>query len=415
MKKLVCLIPFGLLVVLGLVFLFAREEKETKRAEDYYSGQYVKEVFKKDRVGKIEITMDAKDYQDLKENPLEKNYYSCQLNFGKLHLKNVGIRTKGNTSLEHVVKEGGEKYSLKLEFDHYQKGQTLYGLDKLCLNNGYQDPGNLREYTAYSVFEKMGAQTPLFSYFQLVINGENMGLYLGVEGIEEAFLKRTTGSISGNLYKPEEALDGKYLEYIDGNPDSYPAIFNASVFGNESQADKEKLVACLKALSLEENLEDTWDLSQVIPYLAASSFVVNDDSYVGNMFHNYYLSYKDGKASIFPWDYNYAFGKFDAQVPLLHAKRSVDSPIANGGTKKKVLVYQVISKEDLREEYHKLLLQTAKCQVEEEGISKFLDEAEAVLLKESLCDQEELETAKEEIKEFIVARSESILTQLQSE
>lgn len=75
----------------------------------------------------------------------------------------------------------------------------------------------------------------------------------------------------------------------------------------------------------------------------------------------------------------------------------------------------MISKEDLREEYHKLLLQTAKCQVEEEGISKFLDEAEAVLLKESLCDQEELETAKEEIKEFIVARSESILAQLQSE
>ncbi len=35
--------------------------------------------------------------------------------------------------------------AFKLEFDHYIKGQTCYGLDKLILNNNYADATNMKE------------------------------------------------------------------------------------------------------------------------------------------------------------------------------------------------------------------------------------------------------------------------------
>lgn len=36
---------------------------------------------------------------------------------------------------------------------------------------------------------------------------------------------------------------------------------------------------------------------------AVHNFLVNDDSYTGNMIHNYYLYEEDGRLSMIPWDY----------------------------------------------------------------------------------------------------------------
>ena len=36
----------------------------------------------------------------------------------------------------------------------------------------------------------------------------------------------------------------------------------------------------------------------------------NDDSYTGPKCHNFDLYERDGKLSVFPWDYNLAFGAF---------------------------------------------------------------------------------------------------------
>ena len=54
----------------------------------------------------------------------------------------MGIRPKGNTSLSAIAADPDtDRYSLKLEFDHYVDGQTCLGLDKLILNKNYADSG----------------------------------------------------------------------------------------------------------------------------------------------------------------------------------------------------------------------------------------------------------------------------------
>ena len=70
------------------------------------------------------------------------------------------------------------------------------------------------------------------------------------------------------------------------------------------------MINALKGLSQGENLEEYLDTDEIISYCAAHNFVLNYDSYTGNMLHNYYLYEKDGKLAMLPWDYNLAFGGF---------------------------------------------------------------------------------------------------------
>lgn len=101
-----------------------------------------------------------------------------------------------------------ERYSFKIEFDQYDKNKSYYGLDKQCLNNIIQDNTYMKDYLTYQMMNKFGVDTPLCSYVYISVNGEDWGLYLAVEGVEEAFLKRNYGSDYGELYKPDSMSFG---------------------------------------------------------------------------------------------------------------------------------------------------------------------------------------------------------------
>ena len=64
----------------------------------------------------------------------------------------------------------------------------------------------------------MGVPTPAFAFTNIKINGEEWGLYFAVEVIEEEFIERNYGSLSGNLYKPEgNEIDAKDNENMKPN------------------------------------------------------------------------------------------------------------------------------------------------------------------------------------------------------
>ena len=68
------------------------------------------------------------------------------------------IRPKGNTSLTSIANDPTtDRYSFKLEFDHYVDGQTCFGLDKLILNNNYADATNMKEALIYDMYQYLGA------------------------------------------------------------------------------------------------------------------------------------------------------------------------------------------------------------------------------------------------------------------
>ena len=167
---------------------------------------YEAKLFDTSRVHTVEILMD--DWDGFLETCENEEYAPCSVVIDNEAYKNVGLRAKGNTSLSAVSQMGSDRYSFKIEFDQYDSGKSYYGLDKLCLNNLIQDNTMMKDYLTYRLMGEFGVSAPLCSYVYITVNGEDWGLYLAVEGVEDAFLQRNYGRDHGELYKPDSMSFG---------------------------------------------------------------------------------------------------------------------------------------------------------------------------------------------------------------
>ena len=176
--------------------------------------EYESKLFDTDTVMTVDIIMDDDKWQELLDNAIKEEYYECDVVINGEKFYNVGIRAKGNTSLTNIARdETTDRYSFKLQFDEFVKGQTCYGLDKLILNNNYADATNMKEAVIYDMFAYLGADASLYNYSKISVNGEYIGVYLALEGVEDSFLMRNYGTGSGELYKPEN------MDFGDGPSD----------------------------------------------------------------------------------------------------------------------------------------------------------------------------------------------------
>ena len=189
---------------------------------------YESRLFDTSKVHTLAIVID--DWEGFLENCESEEYAPCSVVIDNESYKNVGLRAKGNTSLTTVRSMDSSRYSLKIEFDHYENGKTYHGLDKLCLNNIIQDNTYMKDYLTYRMMDEFGADAPLCSYVWITVNGEDWGLYLAVEGIEDSFLQRNYGSDYGDLYKPDS------MSFGGGGP-GRGRDFRMSEFWNEANAD----------------------------------------------------------------------------------------------------------------------------------------------------------------------------------
>ena len=167
---------------------------------------YESRLFDTGRVHTIDIVMDG--WEEFLDACEDEEYRACHVAVDGESYRNVGLRAKGNTSLSSVSQMGSDRYSFKLEFDQYDGSQTYHGLDKLCLNNLIQDNTYMKDYLTYQMMGAFGVDSPLCSYAYITVNGEDWGLYLAVEGVEDGFLRRNYGSGHGELYKPDSMSFG---------------------------------------------------------------------------------------------------------------------------------------------------------------------------------------------------------------
>ena len=373
---------------------------------------YSARVFDPSRVHTIDIVMD--DWDTFLENCTDEEYTDCTVTIDGEPYRNVAIRAKGNTSLTSVKSYGNDRYSFKIEFDHYDDALSYYGLDKLCLNNIIQDNTYMKDYLTYRLMYEFGADAPLCSYTYITVNGEDWGLYLAVEGVEESFLKRNYGNDHGQLYKPDSmkmgggrgsgrefnmedfdpagaqndgpapdlsrdpaakpegikngafppmhgqnnnALPGMLssdvsLLYTDDAFESYSNIFdNAKT--SLSDADKRRLIESIRKLNSAEDIENTVNTDEVIRYFLVHNFVLNFDSYTGSMIHNYYLYEKDGQLSMIPWDYNLAFGAFESGSDATGlVNYPIDTPVSGGTVDSRPMLAWIFGSDGYTELYH---------------------------------------------------------------
>ena len=309
--------------------------------EDYTS------IFKKDSVIDISIEMETDDLEDMRNYPRNEEYHAADITVDGVKTENAGIRTKGNMTLNSVASSDSERYSYRIKFDKYVKGNTLLGLDELCLNSGYSDPSYMREYLHYETLRELGMNVPETVFCRVYINGEYAGLYLAVEGLDDTFLENNFGEDykDGNFYKMDE---GATLEYKENEDYSYADL--------KSGADKDltEFKAFVKKLNAVENgekgdIESFLNVDSALKYIASNTVLCNYDSYNGNMHHNYYLyEDKNGVFTVVPWDFNMSFGGFNGS----NSEVGIDMPYISGSLETLPLMGKLLSVPEYKEKYY---------------------------------------------------------------
>jgi hypothetical protein len=484
---------------------------------------YESELFG-DEIMTIDIIADEDDWQNMIDNASDEEYISVDVNVNGTLIENVGIRTKGNSSLTTVESSDSDKYSFKIKFDKYVDDQTCFGLDKLVLNNIVSDNTYMKDYISFDMMKFMGVNGSLYNYSYITVNGEYWGLYVALEAYDKSFLNRTYGDDSGFLYNvktmnmnedkngggmmppddfeplttmpedinssddipkdanpsddmpkdanpsddmpkdanpsddmpedgelkmpedfdpenfnpedfdfenfnPEDMQggfdqmmnmqdNGGSLIYTDDNWESYSSIFDNAVFNRTSEEDYQRVITALKKLSEGENIDEYFDVDQILRYLAVHTTLVNLDSYSSNMAQNYYIYEKDGVLSILPWDYNLAFGGFSSSDSTSAINFPIDSPVSGVELEDRPLIAKLLEIDEYKEKYHEYLQQIVDEYFNSGYFNNKIDEINNKISSyietepQKFCTYEEYETAVSTLKAFGELRAESIKGQL---
>ncbi|MFH5181646.1 CotH kinase family protein [Paenibacillus sp. TAB 01] len=299
------------------------------------------DVFPKDKVIDVNITMKAEDFQDMLDNASKEEFKTASVDYNGKHFDNVAVRTKGNLSLRSVVNSDSDRYSFKISFDEYISSQTLYGISKINLNNNYSDASYMREFLAYELAEQMGLPTPKYSFVNVYVNGELKGFYLAVEQIGESYLERNFGDAYGALYKANGG-SGSELNWLE-SIQSYTGLDLKS-----ESSDGSVLLDMVDELNNGTDYDQVLDVDEALKFIALNVLTANMDSYLGSNKHNYYLYEQKGVFSILPWDYNMAFGGLGGTSLL------IDEP-TQGALSDRPLIDKLLKVDAYKEKYHQIL------------------------------------------------------------
>jgi len=335
--------------------------------------EYMVKIFDKNQIIDINIFIDKEKWTEMLENATAQEYYTCNVSVNSKKYYNVGIRTKGNASLSMIRSSSQpQRYSFKLDFGEYVKDQTLFGLQKIALNNMIGDASYMKEYMSYEMFSALGVPVPGYAYASISVNGEPWGFYIANEDIDDTFVERYYDDLSKvNVYKPEtmemngedgqqpggfgrNGSTGTNLVYTDDNLSSYSGIFDYTLFETTGDDDKMKVVEMMKSLSTLSDIEKHINTEEVLKYFAVNTFLVNLDSYAGSMKHNYYLLENNGLFEILPWDLHLSFGAFQMQQTSRVINFPIDAPVTDS-MQNSPLISKLLEVDKYKTMYHSYL------------------------------------------------------------
>jgi spore coat protein CotH len=180
--------------------------------------------------------------------------------------ENIGVRLKGENSFLPF----DEKPSLKLKFDKFQDGLRFAGLKELTLNNMSNDYSMMHERVSYKLMREAGIPASRCSHVTLQVNGEDYGLYAGLEGVDKRMVERWL-SDQGTMF---EVWD---VDFYDGYVDDFQVEF-----GEEDRSHIQGAADAMERTSSNQaliGLAEHMDVDQFVRFFAAESVVGQYDSY----------------------------------------------------------------------------------------------------------------------------------------
>ncbi len=267
------------------------------------------EFFNQQRVHKIEVLMPEATWTDFLAHSQDEEYYPCDIVIDGETYENVGIRTKGHSSNMFVYQAGKDKYSFRIKMDKYDKYQNYHGLTEFCMNNMYSDPSCMRDILCYNAMETLDAYVPNCAYTNMYLNGALYSFYLLAEQPGTTLGERLATNDDAVLYKAADVGNNYDCTFA---PDMALNNFEVKFGTDDNLTHISEVVTAINQVTPQnyQFIEEILDVPSFLKGLAVNAVLCNYDSYNGQMSHNFYVEYNNGKMYYVGWDYNLSLGNF---------------------------------------------------------------------------------------------------------
>ena len=243
-------------------------------------------------------------------------YVRADLEFNGQTIKDVGIRYKGNGTFMESMQS--IKKSLKIQTNHFVKGQKLAGISTLNLHNCVTDASWMNEVLSHKLFRDASLPAPRTAYARVyvtvpgVYDRKYFGLYSLVEDIDTNFTREHFGPKVGALFKPVTPLP-----FTDMGPnfDAYRQTYDPKTRLSEKETrrliDFCRLVSHAEDAEFAAKLPEFLDLDNFSRFMATEVYLSTLDSIlvIGQNYY-VYLHPKTHKLCFMPWDLDHSFGQF---------------------------------------------------------------------------------------------------------
>ncbi len=289
-------------------FLSERSVAPTQYEFPRKHGIYIQEPQPESQVPKYVISLDKSAFEELERNSHfsvdEENFNNrvrgTFISADGIVYEDVQMRFLGTRSERLSPKKG---WKLFFNNNYAFKENDELNLDALLHGNHPSRRGDagLYETIAWYIYHHAGVAPVRTDVIQLSVNGENQGVYLEREDVEEDFLERIGRDSDANLYYSQGTPYIRGDERILASTEEYKKVYENQT---NSSADYRDLILFIEKLNtLEgEDLKSFFmnevDVNRLVSYLAAGTLCVDVD----HVWHNHYLYHRltDGRWEIFP-------------------------------------------------------------------------------------------------------------------
>ena len=287
---------------------------------------YSQGLYDLEHIPEIRITFQEDNWASLLDKMKmsgKKKRLTATVNIDGQIFNQVGVRYKGNSSYKNPRSKGQNKLPFNLKADYKDKNQTFPGgFETIKLSNVFQDASFTREVLSYEIARKY-MPAPRCNFAKVYVNDQYMGLYNNTQAVDEVLLEESFGSSGGTFFKcdPEYEIlkelserncpegDKASMMYLGDSKDCYVGWYELESKKDEGWQD---LISLIKLVNKEpENIESQMNIDMLLWMHAFNNVLVNLDSYLGRLSHNYYI-YKtpDGLFTPLIWDMNISLGGF---------------------------------------------------------------------------------------------------------
>ncbi|MBX5436916.1 MAG: CotH kinase family protein [Alicyclobacillaceae bacterium] len=193
----------------------------------------------------------------------------------------------------------------KKSFEVRRSGGTLH------LNAEYDDPSMLRNALSFWFFRQLGVPAPRTRHCQVFLNGDDLGVYLEIEGVDGSFFRRRGLGCRSLFYAVNH--DANFGLFASSGRRFKASLFDGYqrvIGGLEDQKRFERFIFDLNTLqgaAAARRLTAQLDAAQYVRWLAGAVCTGNADGFTQN--YAVFESSEDGRYRFLPWDYEGSWGR----------------------------------------------------------------------------------------------------------